>query len=188
MPGEFEQLSDRFLSPHSPTTLYAGANKVLKSTNRGENLIPISPDLTTNDPEKQKQESSGGVTVLQILKQLERFDLAALGPNDPRAWHLFAESTRLAFADRDRLARDDGPIHQQIHDALVVGDEHVGRAGRDPLEPFDADADAAREAAIAAAFDRIAAVHASLSRFDATSEIGRFNAAASGASGSCSPS
>src|SRR5439155_5880927 len=36
-----------FLSPHSPTTFYAGSNKVMKSTNRGENLSAISPDLTT---------------------------------------------------------------------------------------------------------------------------------------------
>ena len=43
--------------------------------------------------------SSGGVAVLQILKQLEGFDLAALGPDNPVAWHLFAESQRLAYAD-----------------------------------------------------------------------------------------
>src|SRR5207237_6624896 len=43
--------------------------------------------------------SSGGVAVLQILKQLERFDLAKLGPDSPVAWHLFAESQRLAYAD-----------------------------------------------------------------------------------------
>ena len=53
-----------FLSPHSPTTLYAGANKVLKSTNRGENLFPISPDLTTHDPVKIKisTQTTGGIT------------------------------------------------------------------------------------------------------------------------------
>src|SRR5439155_1107889 len=38
-----------FLSAHSPTTFYAGSNKVMKSTNRGENLYPISPDLTTRE-------------------------------------------------------------------------------------------------------------------------------------------
>jgi gamma-glutamyltranspeptidase/glutathione hydrolase len=43
--------------------------------------------------------SSGGVAVLQILKQLERFDLAGLGPDSPVAWHLFGESQRLAYAD-----------------------------------------------------------------------------------------
>ena len=43
--------------------------------------------------------SSGGVAVLQILQQLERFDMAKLGPDSPVAWHLFAESQRLAYAD-----------------------------------------------------------------------------------------
>jgi gamma-glutamyltranspeptidase/glutathione hydrolase len=45
--------------------------------------------------------SSGGITVLMILKQLERFDLARLGKDSPVAWHLIAESERLAYADRD---------------------------------------------------------------------------------------
>ncbi|CAN5621336.1 gamma-glutamyltransferase [soil metagenome] len=50
--------------------------------------------------------SSGGVAVLQILKQLERFDMAALGKDSPVAWHLFAESERLAYADRDMYLGD----------------------------------------------------------------------------------
>ncbi len=50
--------------------------------------------------------SSGGTTVFAILKQLERFNLAALGPNHPTSWHLIAESTRLAFADRDKYLAD----------------------------------------------------------------------------------
>ena len=47
-------------------------------------------------------------TVFEILKQLERFDLAALGPNSPAAWHLIAESMRLAYADRDQYRRRSG--------------------------------------------------------------------------------
>ena len=50
--------------------------------------------------------SSGGVAVLTILKQLERFDMAKLGPTSPVAWHLFAESERLAYADRDMYLAD----------------------------------------------------------------------------------
>jgi gamma-glutamyltranspeptidase/glutathione hydrolase len=50
--------------------------------------------------------SSGATTVYAILKQLERFDLAALGPKDPKAWHLIAESMRLAYADRDAYVGD----------------------------------------------------------------------------------
>ena len=50
--------------------------------------------------------SSGGVTVLMILKQLERFDMTALGKDSAVAWHLFADSSRLAYADRDRYVGD----------------------------------------------------------------------------------
>jgi gamma-glutamyltranspeptidase/glutathione hydrolase len=50
--------------------------------------------------------SSGATTVYAILKQLERFDLHALGPRSPTFWHLFAESQRLAYADRDRYLAD----------------------------------------------------------------------------------
>ena len=50
--------------------------------------------------------SSGGVTVLMILAQLERFDMAKLGKDSPAAWHLFAESSRLAYADRDLYLGD----------------------------------------------------------------------------------
>ena len=50
--------------------------------------------------------SSGATTVYAILKQLERFDLGALGADSPTFWHLFAESQRLAFADRERYLAD----------------------------------------------------------------------------------
>ena len=50
--------------------------------------------------------SSGETTVFAVLKQLERFDLAALGPGSPVAWHLIAESERLAYADRARYLGD----------------------------------------------------------------------------------
>jgi gamma-glutamyltranspeptidase/glutathione hydrolase len=51
--------------------------------------------------------SSGGFTVLEALKQLERFDLSSLGPHSPTAWHLIAESERLAYADRDKYLADE---------------------------------------------------------------------------------
>ena len=50
--------------------------------------------------------SSGGTTVLAILKQLERFNLRALGHDNPDAWHLIGESMRLAYADRDAWQGD----------------------------------------------------------------------------------
>ncbi len=50
--------------------------------------------------------SSGATTVYAVLRQLERFDLAALGPDSPTSWHLFAESQRLAYADRELYLAD----------------------------------------------------------------------------------
>ncbi len=50
--------------------------------------------------------ASGGISVLQILKQLERFDMGKLGRGNPVAWHLLAESERLAYADRDMYIAD----------------------------------------------------------------------------------
>ncbi|AXU18564.1 gamma-glutamyltransferase [Novosphingobium sp. THN1] len=50
--------------------------------------------------------SSGATTVFAILKQLERFDMKALGAANPVSWHLIAESQRLAYADRDQYLAD----------------------------------------------------------------------------------
>ncbi|HEX9365822.1 MAG TPA: hypothetical protein VF921_04300, partial [Vicinamibacterales bacterium] len=40
------------LSPHDPQTVYAGAQVLFRSRNRGDTWEEISPDLTTNDPSK----------------------------------------------------------------------------------------------------------------------------------------
>ena len=50
--------------------------------------------------------SAGGIAVVQILGQLQRFDLARLGAANPVAWHLLVESERLAFADRAAYGGD----------------------------------------------------------------------------------
>src|SRR5437660_5934152 len=51
------------LSPNEKGTLYIGAQFLFRSRDHGQTWERISPDLTTNDPQKQKQEQSGGVTV-----------------------------------------------------------------------------------------------------------------------------
>jgi photosystem II stability/assembly factor-like uncharacterized protein len=51
------------MSPNEKGTLYIGAQFLFRSRDHGQTWDRISPDLTTNDPEKQKQEESGGVTV-----------------------------------------------------------------------------------------------------------------------------
>lgn len=51
------------VDPLAPATIYYGSQHVHKSTDRGENWTVISPDLTTNNPDKQKADKSGGLTL-----------------------------------------------------------------------------------------------------------------------------
>lgn len=67
--------------------------------------------------------SGGGVAVLTILKQLERFDLTALGKDSPTAWHLIAESERLAYADRDMYLAD--PDHVRVPVAGLLAPRYI---------------------------------------------------------------
>jgi photosystem II stability/assembly factor-like uncharacterized protein len=50
------------LDPRQPDTLYLGSQFVHRSTDRGESWETISPDLTTDRAEWQKQDESGGLT------------------------------------------------------------------------------------------------------------------------------
>ncbi|MGB3753961.1 MAG: gamma-glutamyltransferase [Parerythrobacter sp.] len=99
--------------------------------------------------------TSGGIAVLQILGQLERFDLAALGAKDPRTWHLFLESQRLAYADRELYAADMDfqavpvaglldPAYLAKRSALIdparaLSNVAAGRPAGAPLAPADGD-------------------------------------------------
>jgi len=47
---------------NNPHNLYVAAQYLYKSTDQGRNWTRISPDLTTNDKLKQKQEESGGLS------------------------------------------------------------------------------------------------------------------------------
>ena len=49
--------------PFDNATVYFGSQFVHKSTDKGTTWDVISPDLTTNDPNKQKQSESGGLTM-----------------------------------------------------------------------------------------------------------------------------
>ena len=51
------------IDPFDNNTLYFGSQFVHKSRDKGDTWTVISPDLTTNDPEKQKQSESGGLTM-----------------------------------------------------------------------------------------------------------------------------
>jgi gamma-glutamyltranspeptidase/glutathione hydrolase len=54
---------------------------------------------TANNP-------SGGSALLEGLGLLQRTDIAARGPTDPKAWFEFGQALRLMYADRDRYVGD----------------------------------------------------------------------------------
>ena len=78
--------------------------------------------------------SSGGTTVFAILKQLERFDLSALGPQSPEAWHLIGDSMRLAYADREAYIGDPDfvqvPVPGLMDPAYLTGRSALIANGR----------------------------------------------------------
>ncbi len=100
------------LSPHAPTTLYVGSNRVLKSTERGENLVPISPDLTTRDSMRIRisTAATGGVTpdltgaetystIVALVESPLRRGMLFVGTDDGNVW----------------LSPDDGRSWQPLH-------------------------------------------------------------------------
>jgi photosystem II stability/assembly factor-like uncharacterized protein len=51
------------LSRANPGTMYYGAQFLFRTRDMGDSWERISPDLTTNDPERQRQDESGGLTL-----------------------------------------------------------------------------------------------------------------------------
>lgn len=49
---------------------------------------------------------ASGVGLLQLMLLLDGTDIGERGPDDPQAWFLFAEASRLMYADRDRYVGD----------------------------------------------------------------------------------
>ncbi|WP_303809583.1 gamma-glutamyltransferase [Sandarakinorhabdus limnophila] len=83
--------------------------------------------------------SSGGTGVLAMLKQLERFDMTGLGKDNPVSWHLFGESQRLAYADREKWIGDPGfvavptkgladPAYLGARSALINAGDRMAKA------------------------------------------------------------
>ncbi len=101
------------MTPDDLATYQAHERTVLCGTYRGYRICGMGPP------------SSGATTVFAILKQLERFDLRAIGPDDPRAWHLIGESMRLAYADRDAFLADPDysavPVAGLMDEAYLAG-------------------------------------------------------------------
>lgn len=111
------------LASGGPAALYSGstAAKIVERTRTG----PLGGSMTMADlaayrPVKREAlcrpyrayvmcvppPPSSGVGLIELMKMLERTDIAQRGPNDPQSWYLFAEASRLMYADRDRYVGD----------------------------------------------------------------------------------
>jgi photosystem II stability/assembly factor-like uncharacterized protein len=88
-----------FLSPHAPTTIYAGGSRLLKSTNRGDQWNPISPDLSTKDSARIhiSTKTTGGITrdatgaetygtITSVAESPIRAGLLWAGTDDGNVW------------------------------------------------------------------------------------------------------
>jgi gamma-glutamyltranspeptidase/glutathione hydrolase len=49
---------------------------------------------------------ASGVGLLELMGLLQRTDIGSRGPDDAQAWFLFAEASRIMYADRDRYVGD----------------------------------------------------------------------------------
>jgi len=88
-----------FISPHAASTIYVGGNRVIKSTNRGDDFLPISPDLSTRDMAKVRwsMDSTGGITndatgaetygtITTLAESYMRPGLLMAGTDDGNVW------------------------------------------------------------------------------------------------------
>jgi len=150
--GSLKKAGDRLVNPdyagflqrlaaEGPDALYAGqtAARIVARTRAG----PLGGSMTLADlagykPVKREPlcgtyriylvcvppPPSSGVGLLQLLMILERTDIATRGPNDPQAWFLFAEASRIMYADRDRYVGDPAfvtvPVKGMLDPAYVA--------------------------------------------------------------------
>ena len=113
----------RRLANQGPDALYAGATaaRIVERTRAGALGGSMTlADLAAYRPVRREPlcrtyrvyllcappPPSSGVGLIQLMKLLERTGIAARGPGDPHAWFLFAEASRIMYADRDRYVGD----------------------------------------------------------------------------------
>jgi gamma-glutamyltranspeptidase/glutathione hydrolase len=61
---------------------------------------------------------ASGVGLIELMQILQNTDIARRGPSDPQSWYLFAEASRLMYADRDRYVGD--PAFVQVPVAGLI--------------------------------------------------------------------
>jgi gamma-glutamyltranspeptidase/glutathione hydrolase len=113
----------RRLAAQGPAALYTGSTAArIVARTRAEPLAGsmTMADLANYKPVKREPvcghyriytlcappPPASGVGLIELMQILENTDIASRGPNDPQAWYLFGEASRLMYADRDRYVGD----------------------------------------------------------------------------------
>jgi gamma-glutamyltranspeptidase/glutathione hydrolase len=91
-------------------------------------LEPLSVDYR-GDTVYETPPNSQGLILLEELRILEAFDLAAMGHLSPDAVHAQIEAKKLAFEDRERYAGD--PAHCGFDPRTLLADDHIARRRAD---------------------------------------------------------
>ena len=128
------------LSPHNPKILYAGAQVLFRSLNQGDTWEEISPDLTTNDPEKIGK-NVPFCTITTIAESSLRPGTIWVGTDDGKvqltqnhggAWTDVTPSLTAAGAPADRWV---SRVYASTHDA---GTAFVSKNGfrNDDFKPY----------------------------------------------------
>ena len=71
---------------------------------------------------------ASGVGLLELMGLLQQTDIAARGPGDPQAWFLFAQASRLMYADRDRYVGD--PAFVAVPTAGLLDPSYIASRAR----------------------------------------------------------
>jgi photosystem II stability/assembly factor-like uncharacterized protein/DUF971 family protein len=104
------------IDPFKPATIYYGSQFVHRSPDKGRTWEVISPDLTTNDPEKQRQPESGGLT-LDISSAENHCTIISLEPSPIKEGMIWVGTDD----GNVQLTRDAGKTWELVSQGLVSG-------------------------------------------------------------------
>ncbi len=127
------------ISPNDSKTIYAGAQRLLKSTDRGDHWTPISPDLSTNPADKIMRESETGLpggipwfSISTISESPLTPGLIWAGTSDGKV-HMTRDGGTNWNDFTDKLtklgARVDGYVTRVQASAHVAGRAYVSKSG-----------------------------------------------------------
>jgi gamma-glutamyltranspeptidase / glutathione hydrolase len=91
---------------------------------RSQERAPVCGDYREYHLCSMGPPSSGGIAVLQILGELQRFPSSQLQPGTISNAHLFAEASRLAYADRAKYLGDPAFVHVPV--AGLIDKNYIG--------------------------------------------------------------